>query len=377
MIAFHIKRLLLWLALSGLLLLLALVSGQGIFAGALLLLPLLLLLSTLLNLALRRKVTAALQLTPSVRKGQAMDWCLTLTNGSRLPGGLLLARLTVTNGLTGEESRQLLKLAAPPRGEGSCRGSLTSGCCGYVRVALSQLRLCDWLGLFSLPLPIRAAAGCAVLPDTFPMQVSLEIPALGPEDEEEYSPDKTGYDYSETFQLRDYREGDSLKQLHWKLSEKLDKPISRDPSLPVSRSLLVFWDKQAGDCGPEAMDAMAEAAASLCQSLSSQGILFNLAWRDAQGITVTEIHHSNQLVSLIPEMLKYGRAAEGQPLEESYAQGFGFARTLYLAASAQELPPQGLGSVTALLCGAGEEPPCDWVSFQPETVEEELGNLIL
>ena len=72
---------------------------------------------------------------------------------------------------------------------------------------------------------------------------------------------KKGSDYSETFQLREYVPGDSIKQIHWKLSEKLDKLVVREASLPVQKSTLVFWDKYAENgFSPEEADAMAEVA---------------------------------------------------------------------------------------------------------------------
>ncbi|MFR7744089.1 MAG: DUF58 domain-containing protein [Acutalibacteraceae bacterium] len=45
------------------------------------------------------------------------------------------------------------------------------------------------------------------------------------------------------FQIRDYVPGDSQRQIHWKLSHKYDKLIVKDPSLPITRSAAVFWER--------------------------------------------------------------------------------------------------------------------------------------
>lgn len=118
----------------------------------------------------------------------------------------------------------------------------------------------------------------SVLPDTFSAQVSLELPFYQTDEEESYAPDRKGYDLSEIYQLRDYVQGDPIRQIHWKLSGKLDTLIVRDPSLPVSRSLLVLWDKNTAESSPIEMDAMAEAVASVCQELSQNGMIYTLAW---------------------------------------------------------------------------------------------------
>ncbi|MFR6376131.1 MAG: DUF58 domain-containing protein [Oscillospiraceae bacterium] len=45
------------------------------------------------------------------------------------------------------------------------------------------------------------------------------------------------------FQIRDYVPGDSQRQIHWKLSHKYGKLIVKDPSLPITRSAAVFWER--------------------------------------------------------------------------------------------------------------------------------------
>ena len=78
-----------------------------------------------------------------------------------------------------------------------------------------------------------------------------------PDDSENYAPDRTGYDLAEVYALREYAPGDSLRQMHWKLSSKLDKLVVREPSLPVRRSVLVFWERTQ-TAAPEQSDAQAD-----------------------------------------------------------------------------------------------------------------------
>ena len=89
-----------------------------------------------------------------------------------------------------------------------------------------------------------------VQPDTFPQSVTVSANLNSPEDSEVYSQEKPGQDLSETFQIREYRPGDSIRQMHWKLTQKLDRPIVRDPSLPITRSVLLLWERTAAE--PEA-----------------------------------------------------------------------------------------------------------------------------
>ena len=43
-----------------------------------------------------------------------------------------------------------------------------------------------------------------------------------------YSGSRPGDDPGETFDIREYREGDSIRQIHWKLTGKMDRLIIRE-----------------------------------------------------------------------------------------------------------------------------------------------------
>jgi len=371
------RRKLISLLLCAALLLAAFFSGRPAFALAAAVPLLLTLVSFLLNLMVRRRLNLTLNLPPTAAKGSNIEASVSVSNGSRLPCGPALVRLAVKNGLTGETARLTLSISASPLSSGKACFSLSSDRCGYVRVSLERLLLTDWFGFLPLPVKAEATAGTAVLPDTFEPQVTVEVSPLAPEEEEEYSPDKPGFDYSETFQIREYREGDSLKQIHWKLSEKLDKAISRDPSLPVARSLLVFWDKNSAPAGPIGLDAMAEAVSSICQELSRQGLVYTLGYADRSGCTLEEVSGTDALLQLIPEALKYGRDEKAETLTERFGDSFGFAKTLYFAGPVSEIPFETGGMVTALLCCEEGESVPGGLTYSPETLREDLHSLYL
>ena len=71
------------------------------------------------------------------------------------------------------------------------------------------------------------------------------MPEVQSPDSDTSSPDRRGSDLTEPFRLREYAPGDSLRQIHWKLSSKLDRLVIREPGMPAARTLLVFWDRAA------------------------------------------------------------------------------------------------------------------------------------
>ena len=110
------------------------------------------------------------------------------------------------------------------------------------------------------------------LPELPAVNLLMTYPALTPDDGERGWRSRKGSDYTQTLQLREYvPRGILSKQIHWKLSSKLDKTIVRDPSFPVSRSLLLFWDKAARVAEAAEMNAMAECVCGISRAASKQG----------------------------------------------------------------------------------------------------------
>lgn len=97
--------------------------------------------------------------------------------------------------------------------------------CHQLEISLHRPKCCDYLGLIGLP--IRKKSTAAVL--VRPRPVALE----NPPDMSRYQVSawrpKPGGGFSENHELRLYRPGDNLRQVHWKLSAKTGKLIVREP----------------------------------------------------------------------------------------------------------------------------------------------------
>lgn len=84
-----------------------------------------------------------------------------------------------------------------------------------------------------------------------------------PEDCQEYAQDRRGLDRTEVYQIREYVPGDSLSQIHWKLTSKRETLLVREPACPVEQSLLFLVDRTWGTLEPSQADTLMEAAASI------------------------------------------------------------------------------------------------------------------
>ena len=53
---------------------------------------------------------------------------------------------------------------------------------------------------------------------------------------------------SEIFELREYVPGDNIKAIHWKLSNKIDKPIVRVGHSSTNTKTLIFLEIGRASC---------------------------------------------------------------------------------------------------------------------------------
>ena len=222
-----------------------------------------------------------LRLEPSVPQPLLREegvWLLRVEGSSPFPAGRLTVRLREENLLTGARRHAVLRRAAPARGE-TLSLPMDTGHCGAVDCRVVSLRALDWLGLFAIPVRRPAPARALVFPVPVP---EAELPSpVSSDPEPGVSPFAAGRDgLSQDYELRDYRPGDPIRAIHWKLSSKRDSLIVREPPpAGAARAAVTF------DCAgsPEALDRVLGLLASVSGALLRRGVPHRVGWRDADG----------------------------------------------------------------------------------------------
>lgn len=254
----------------------ALALDQAAFFGAAALILLLSPGTLFLQLPLRRKLVFRLTAADTAEKGKAAKGGFTVENRSRfLFTGGVSAALALRNLLTGEETVNTVFTGAFPGKTEETGFDYTSPRCGAVLLRAENVRLYDWLGLFSVKAACDASARTAVLPDTFPVEL-IGDPAGGGAKSGDEVLSAPGADLTDLFGLRDYVPGDPLRAVHWKLSAKTDDLLIRVGSLPKENEILLLWDRSGDTADPAARDALAECIASIGQALLAGGVRCSL-----------------------------------------------------------------------------------------------------
>ena len=283
------------------------------------------------------------------RKGNSVEMGLTFSNRFYVPSGRAKVTLQVENTLTGEHWEEILRFTAsgqPIR----VTHKLTAPACGQVECRLKKGWVCDYAGLFSLPLFIgRKAPFLPVLfyPAVHPAKLDLEKPDTPSGEEDGMFAPRPGEDPSELFGLRDYRQGDRASRIHWKLSEKTGQTLVKELGLPVEKRPCYLLEINGSG---EESDALLDVFCTLSARMAEQGIPHQLAFLSRGGtLNLVNVDGEGDLLPALETLLtglKTGSlpaATEGQ-LPDDISHG------LYLCS---KINPHSLAALHGAAPGAG------------------------
>lgn len=307
----------------------------------------------------------------AARKGQKVPLRLSIDNRLPLSSGRSWVTLTVCNTLTGETQKERFAFTAGRKAL-IVSHKLTSSSCGRVVCSLSKARSCDYMGLFALPVRLGPEPRCTVLfyPAVYRPVLSVEQVSMPDGEGERYSQSRPGDDPSELFDLREYREGDKLSRIHWKLSEKTGGTLVKEFGLPVSNH--VFFLLEPGGSGAET-DALLDAFASLSAFLLEQETAHRVGfWSgESRRFTVLEIAGTEDFRPALDALLLGGGQAPSLPVREEELPS-GVSHAICLCSQPNEITLNSLRAhmpaarISVLL---GTEDPASWRGELPANAE--------
>lgn len=305
---------------------------------------------------------------------------ITITNESLMPYSRILAKVRIENILTHEIKYVSLISSIDARGTASFKLKYKERFCGNIEMSIESIRVYDLFCLTYKTSQLTAKRSTVILPDVYDIEVILEASSGFNPENEEYSKEKSGFDFSETYDFRDYIPGDSPKQIHWKLSQKHDRLIVREGSLPMEKSVLLLLETSVnkGSAMPSAKDvsAMAEAMCSLSQSLCEKDIFHRIAWVDqrTEKLRFYDISNEDDLTGILPKLLGAGCGYSDSKVVECYEKEVSdieFSHIVCIQSKVSETP-EASGRTTLIVCGDDVSSDDQMTAFSAETAPEDL-----
>ncbi|NLY48539.1 MAG: DUF58 domain-containing protein [Clostridiales bacterium] len=223
--------------------------------------------------------------THVVNRGDDVPVSVQITNSAFLPIPNIRITLACYNSFSGGtySCREEICACVDKRSTTTLTMNLSSMHMGNIYVAITKVRVYDYLRLFSFRKRKETGIKVAVLPAFH--ETTEDYLKYSPKIQVEsdiFSPFKAGDDPSEVFEIREYREGDRFSRIHWKLSIKQNHLMIKDFSEPMNCSVAILADLRIpkGENELDMADSILECALSLSYSFMLKGHIHYLAWYD-------------------------------------------------------------------------------------------------
>ncbi len=295
----------------------------------LVMLPLVSLLVTVLAMG---GVTAELIImNASILKNEPLPIQLKIYNKYLFATCMARVKLSIRNELLQQEQIRTFFMAASHSGQ-TVVEVISSEYCGMLRCSIAELRIYDALGLFSFRKKAESSYLVSVLPSVYPlMAINSEI--LQDIQNNITSRTMKGNDPSEIMDVREYRDGDRLARIHWKLSDKYDQLMVKDFGDPISNDVLLLFDLN-GNSSVE-ISGLLDAVYSISNFLIKNQITYEIEWYDSlhERLVHTDISQDNDLGLVFEAIMTNSRFQKQSWVLKNCSNGYGhkpYSVVLYL-----------------------------------------------
>lgn len=142
------------------------------------------------------------------------------------------------------EMENVVSLPAIPKSKSSIQIPFDISHLGINEFMFDYLVITDYLHLFSIKVPVKSYIQVSVLPENEHVNYHFSIPPFSDSDEEEQVVNygQMTHDLKET---REYQPGDSIKNIHWKLTAKNDDLTVKVFEQSAERTLILLPELSA------------------------------------------------------------------------------------------------------------------------------------
>lgn len=271
--------------------------------------------------------------TSTVERGHPVSVLLLVDNPSLFPVIRGEAEIVYWNQFRGKKSvvRIPVQSAGKSRGEIYCEWE--SSHCGNLCFQVRSIRNWDYLKLTSFRRRSGASGEAAVLPVPYELVLPEENRQIYQEDGEKYDPHRGGDDPSEIFQLREYRQGDRLSSIHWKMTARSEELIVKEYSRPLKGGGLLFLDLFLAEADGSWIDPdpYLDLVFSLCLALLEEQRSCQAVWREENSgeLKKIELEGQESVYELLGCLFRTAPYRTQINLEETYKEQFPLERPAF------------------------------------------------
>lgn len=290
-----------------------------------------------------------------VNRREPIPITIQLMNRAVIPITNIKIYLTYQNAYSKRKYKAEYMVSLDARTNTQVTVSLKSEHAGNLVISMRGIRIYDYLRLFSLRKKQPGEIKAAVLPKYYELpEWRISGGSSNLIDSDTYSATKSGDDPSEIFAIREYRAGDRLQRIHWKLSRKQNQLMIKEFSDPISCSLLILVDLYTRK-GKELLafaDAILECTLSLSYTLMLHKQIHYIAWFDADhgSCRRIKISQEQELFEAMDALLQAKFYREAKDVIMEYAAEYAkdqYTEFFYLTGEMESFHPASITLIRA------------------------------
>lgn len=253
---------------------------------------------------------------PKVTEKNTNSLCsLETINTTVLPIAKMKCLLFVENVWTGEEKHQELYFSVNGKNKEKIHWNLNSKYCGKLNIRIQNVICYDYLGIFKTSIQPNTSFEMLVLPNQFDENFSFFEHTMRKSNVDVSTLAQKGQDSSDIFSIKEYKPGDEIKHIHWKLTSKFDEIIVKEMSETTDQSILLLLETSTlmkeKNFSPKVLDSMMEAFISVSKSLIESSYTHFIGWYDnkMREWIIKEITSIDDLSYVVHDLLQIEKGA--------------------------------------------------------------------
>lgn len=326
-------------------------------------------------------------------KDRLGDFYIKAYNKGILPISKIKCTLQLRNILTKEEREETIYISLNSKEKNNIYWNLKSKYCGKIEIKIKEIIIYDYFGIFKNRIDSNINKDLLILPKTFNVDIDLSKSHMDNLESPLNSNMHKGIDNTEIFGIREYIPGDNIRNIHWKLTSKLDNLIIKELGSTVESSILIIWETSIlnNKCEvPSVTDAMIEVFISISKSLVEQGQAHSIGWFDykSNSFRIEGINSIDDLSVLIRGFLEIEKKENSYSAIDYYLNiedKYNFSHIVYIRPENENKYLKNLKTknpITVLQCQTeelkNENIKIDYdVVFTPENIKERLSYLVI
>ena len=251
-------------------------------------------------LLVRNKVTIQLRVPQKLVKNGPNEGYIYVKNNTPISLGHVVCWIEWTHKMNNQKKKEKLVFSVSRYSEEKLPIELPARYCGSMQVEIKQFRIYDAFALFYTELKTMMRETYNILPVGF--LSTVHINAQGLTSSLNVLNDKSANEGVEIADFKLYEYGDNIKNIHWKLSSKMDELIIKQMEQNMQEKILVFFSLQEAQSSIEQYDSMLEALSAVIQSFLKQEKTIEFVWleKDEQCYS---IHTETEFLACLTDLM--------------------------------------------------------------------------